>query len=60
MHMHKYFGNDRFCQSLLNICMCVFVSVAPHILSLKQVLAAFIAAGVRYHLWVDTCVISAG
>lgn len=38
----------------------VFVSVRPHIFRLPQVLAAFIAVGVRRHLWVDTGVISAG
>lgn len=42
------------------LCMCVFVSVHPHILGLQQVLAAFIAAGVRHNFWVDTGVISAG
>lgn len=42
------------------MCACVFVSVNPHILDVEQVLTAFIAVGVRRHLWVNTGVLSAG
>jgi len=40
--------------------MCVFLSPYPHIFGLQQILASFIAVGVRRHFWVDTGVVSAG
>lgn len=43
-----------------NVNLCVSVGVCPYIFGIQQVLAAFIAVGVRRHLQVDTGVISAG
>lgn len=55
------FGEHFWVLSVRSECVsCVFVSVDPHILCLQQLLAAFIAAGVRCHFRVDTGVISAG